>query len=171
VASLPRVLRSGLLLAALLSCLPAAVAVAATGARPATTRFAVGSPAVATAQQVARAHWGSDPCGGAVDIVWKRQAGDVNAVSLWSTATTAPYADPADNSDCEIDLNSAAAWDWPKLCTVIVHEYGHLTGHDHDPRAGRLMSAVYATPLAECRSTAEPRGVASRARASASRAA
>jgi hypothetical protein len=39
--------------------------------------------------------------------------------------------------NCVIDLNSAYGWpalyrgNWPLLCTVVVHEWGHLTGHNH----------------------------------------
>jgi hypothetical protein len=155
-------------LGVLLSC--SLVGTASAGTRNAAARYAVGSPGLSLAQSIAVAHWGWNPCGGNVVLTWKRQADDINALSLWSTLGADAYADPADNQDCEIDLNPAATWDWPKLCTVVVHEYGHLTGHDHDAHPGRLMSAVYSTPLPECTTTAEPRARTSRAPATALRA-
>ncbi|HEY8584674.1 MAG TPA: hypothetical protein VIL49_17060, partial [Capillimicrobium sp.] len=33
-------------------------------------RFAVGSPGMAAAKAIARAHWGADACGGTVDVAW-----------------------------------------------------------------------------------------------------
>ena len=147
-------------LAAILSCSVAGVALA--GTPTAAVRYAAGSPALTTAQNLAIAHWGSSPCAGQVAIVWKRQSADINAMSLWSTAGEDPYGDPSDNQDCEVDLNPAATWDWPKLCTVVMHEYGHLTGHDHDPHPGRLMSAIYTTPAPECTATADPQALVAR---------
>jgi hypothetical protein len=166
VAFVTRVARAALVLAAIISCCLAGLAMAKT--RSASSRFAIGSPSVQKAQTLAVAHWGWAPCGGQVSIVWRRQAGDINAMSVWTTAGTDPYADPADNQDCVIELNPVASWSWPKLCTVIVHEYGHLTGHDHDPRTGRLMSPLYTTPLPEC-ATAEPRRASSRVTARGTR--
>jgi hypothetical protein len=154
VALVPRVARAALLLAAILSCSLAGVALAGTQSVP--SRFAVGSPGLTLAQNLAIAHWGWSPCNGSVSVVWKRQASDINAMSVWSTLGTDPYGDPQDNQDCEIDLNPAATWDWPKLCSVVVHEYGHLTGHDHDPHPGRLMSAIYTTSTPECATAAAP---------------
>jgi hypothetical protein len=160
VALVPRVARAALVLAAILSCSLAGAALA--GTRGAASRFAVGSPGLSLAQSLAVARWGWSPCGGDVRISWKRQAGDINAMSVWSTLGADPYADPQHNQDCEIELNPAATWDWPKLCTVVVHEYGHLTGHDHDDHPGRLMSPIYTTPAPECVTTAEPRATTAR---------
>ncbi len=123
-------------------------------------RFAVGSSALEQAERIARDHWGTDACGGSVALRWVRQDADINALSTWTTASPDPYADPSDNRDCSIALNPAAHFDWPKLCTVIVHEYGHLTGHDHDRRPGRLMSEVYTTPLEQCAAPTARRAVA-----------
>lgn len=168
MAFVPRVARAALVLAAILSLTLAGMATA--GTRSAASRFAVGSPQLTTAQNLAIAHWGTSPCQGQVTLTWKRQSPGINAMSLWTTLGTDPYGDPADNQDCEIDLNPAAAWDWPKLCTVIVHEYGHLAGQDHDAHAGHLMSPMYTTPVPECTPTPEPRTVPSRAPGSVLRA-
>jgi hypothetical protein len=163
-------LQSRLAISALAGGLAVAGLLATTAvAGPTAARYAPAAPAIATAEQIARDHWATDPCGGAVTIRWARQAPDINALSTWSSPSADPYGDPAGNSDCTITLNPAARFDWPKLCTVIVHEFGHLAGHDHDPRPGRLMSELYTTPLAWCTGATGRRAVASRARASALR--
>jgi len=138
---MPAVLVGALGLAGLMTT----TAAAGPAARPAPA-----SPTIATAQEIARAYWGTDACGGAVTVRWARQAADINALSTWTSPSSDPYGDPADNRDCTITLNPAATFDWPKLCTVLVHEFGHLSGHDHDRRAGRLMSELYTAPLAQC---------------------
>jgi hypothetical protein len=133
-------------------------------ARSNSERFAPSSPAIASAVAIAKSYWGTAPCNGQVTVEWLKQPADVNAVSTWSTTGTDPYGDPADNRDCVVDLNPDAQFSWPKLCTVIVHEFGHLNGHDHDPRPGRLMSALYTTPLPDCvtpQAKAAARGVVS----------
>ena len=127
------------------------------------SRFAVDSPALRAAQDIARAYWGTDPCGGEIEISWQRRQRHVNAISTWSTTNAEdPYADPGGNSDCTIQLNPRARFDWPKLCTVVVHEYGHLAGHDHDAAPGRLMSAYYTTPLRVCTTGITGRALRSR---------
>jgi hypothetical protein len=139
-------------------------------AGPTALRYAPTSSAIATAEQIARAYWGLSPCSGVVTVQWVRRSSDLNALSTWSSPSQDPYGDPADNSDCTIALNPAAAFDWPKLCTVIVHEFGHLSGHDHDARPGRLMSQLYTTPLAQCATPMARRAGASPAPATALRA-
>ena len=112
---------------ALLAGLAGALAFAA----PAAAAPAVATDtAMATAADLARAQWGMDPCGGQVTVLWTILAPQVNATSTWSNPIGG-YADPAENSGCKIEYNELAQWDWPKLCTVVVHEMGHLSGHDH----------------------------------------
>ena len=138
-------------------------AAASAGAAPPRAKSAVGSAATQAAQAIARAHWGTDPCAGEVAIRWVRMDDPtINAMSTWRSFGDA-YANPAANQDCRVDFNTRAEFDWPKFCTVLVHEYGHLAGRPHDDRAGHLMSAIYTTPLSECQSTATARrGPASR---------
>jgi hypothetical protein len=141
-----------ILLVALAVVLAAAVALAGPAAArtSAVHRFAVGSPGLQSALRIAHAHWRTDPCGGSVSVA------------------AGPYAHPAQNGDCQIALNPAVRFDWPKLCTVVMHEVGHLVGHPHDRRPGHLMSPYYSGPAPECRVT--PRGGASPRRATARRA-
>jgi hypothetical protein len=128
----------------------AAVAGALAFAAPAAAAPALATDtAMNTAENIARAQWGMDPCGGQVTVVWTILAPQVNATSTWSNPIGG-YADPAQNSGCKIEYNELASWDWPKLCTVVVHEMGHLSGHDHSPDPNDVMSAYYTRPLAAC---------------------
>lgn len=119
-------------------------------ASPSTT-FAVGSAPMQQAERLAVRHWGATVCGGSVDVKWTTLDADVNATSSWlATDSNAPFADPAHNTLCEVDLNSTQTFDWPKFCTVVIHEFGHLTGHPHSDNANDVMSAYYSTPAPEC---------------------
>jgi hypothetical protein len=59
-------------------------------------------------------------------------------------------ADPSTYSDCSISYNLDVDWDWPKLCTVVEHEMGHLSGHDHVNDPHDVMSPYYVYPSPEC---------------------
>ena len=141
-----------LLLAASVAMIPLAFATAGSGAAgdvPPATRFAVGSPAMATAQQIARAHWGVDACGGNVAVSWGVDDASINARSYWANPYSA-YGHPHLNVHCRIVFNAEMAFTWPKFCTVLVHEYGHLVGRPHGPDGPDVMSPVYRAPLAAC---------------------
>lgn len=163
------VLRAALAAGALLIAMLAPAAVAQAPAAP-SVRFAVGSPALEQAQAIARAHWGVDPCGGAVEIAWVPLGRYVNAVSSWTVRAADAYAAPELNEDCRIELSTRMPFGWPKLCTVVVHEYGHLAGLRHDEEPGRLMSAVYDRPLPACLPSAQRRATGSPHPATARRA-
>jgi Matrixin len=122
-------------------------------ARPADQRFPVGSPALQSARDVARAYWRSDACGGAVEFVWTTMDAGTNATASWRNPTDA-WNNAPENFDCRIELNAAAEYDFPKLCTVVAHELGHLLGQQHADRDGQLMSAYYTTPLPACAAAA-----------------
>lgn len=96
------------------------------------------------AWSIATAHYGV-PCGGPVAISWNHAGSSVNARSTWMTADT---RDPSNYTECAITFNYDVAWDWPKLCTVMEHEVGHLTGHVHEEDA--IMSTYYNGPSPEC---------------------
>jgi hypothetical protein len=100
-------------------------------------------------------HWGAMPCGGRVDVRWDVLATGTNADAGWSNPFS-KWARPLANDDCEITLSTAAEWDWPKLCSVIVHEVGHLRGLDHVGDEHDLMFAVYLQPVPACADTPEP---------------
>ena len=111
--------------------------------------FAVGSPPMQLAQQLAKAHWGTDPCGGQVNVVWTSLAADINAQSSWTNPRSA-YDNADLNNDCTVDFNPTASFDWPKFCTVTIHEFGHLSGKAHSPDPNDIMAAYYNKPAPEC---------------------
>jgi hypothetical protein len=119
-------------------------------------RYPVGGAAIEAARAVAVAHWGANPCGGAYTLTWVPLDYGTNATASWRNPTDA-WNNAGANFDCRIDINPQADFDYPKLCTVLVHEMGHLLGQQHDPNPGQLMSAYYTTPLAAC-NTQEPTG-------------
>src|SRR3954452_2651276 len=92
--------------------------------------FGPSTPAMQTAVGIAVAHWGGTPCDGQLAIAWSPLPEGYNAQSTWA-ATGDAYADPAHNTNCSIPFNPGATYTWPKFCTVVVHEYGHLMGHEH----------------------------------------
>jgi hypothetical protein len=121
-------------------------------------RFPVGSSAMEAAKATAAAYWGSQPCGGTYTLQWTPLDQGTNATASWRNPTDA-WANAGKNFDCRIDINPAADFDYPKLCTVLTHEIGHLLGQQHDPNPGQLMSAYYTSAIPQCM-TAEPASTA-----------
>jgi hypothetical protein len=122
-----------------------------------------GTPALAdppanpteAAQQIAAAYWGTNPCGGAIQIAWQGLEGDVNARSDWENPASA-YDDPSQNTNCVITVNTDQHWTWPMFCTVIVHEYGHLTGHPHSSDPHDVMYPFFVQPVPQCEPAQAP---------------
>ena len=112
-------------------------------------RFAVGGPAITEARRLAEQHWGTAPCGGNVEIAWASLDADTNATAGWRNPTDA-WNNAGENFDCRVEFNAGADYDWPKLCTVMTHELGHLVGQPHSDRPGELMSPIYTDPLPAC---------------------
>jgi hypothetical protein len=121
-------------------------------------RYPVGGAAMEQARAIALAHWGANPCGGAYTLSWTPLDIGTNATASWRNPTDA-WNNSGANFDCRIDINPQADFDFPKLCTVLTHEMGHLVGRQHDANPGQLMSAYYSTPLPACQG-AEPAGTA-----------
>src|SRR3954468_11938381 len=145
-----------ILLALLAGAVPAHAQVAIPGpvwpADPALT-WPVGGPAVEAAIGVAHAHWAGTPCRGRATIRWADLRTTLNAHASWSNLQ-GQWDRPQFNVACEVVLNRRVDWDWPKLCTVIVHEVGHLMGHDHVADRDDVMNAFYVRPVVDC--AAEP---------------
>jgi hypothetical protein len=119
-------------------------------------QFAVSGAAMTAAEGIAKAYWGgADACGGAVDVQWTDLPADTNAVSTWSNPSSA-YDNPTENSDCHVSFNRLLGFDWPRFCTVLVHEFGHLTGHAHSPDPNNVMTAIYNGPVAVCATAPDP---------------
>ena len=122
-----------LLVSAIVVCLLAAGASSATAsARRAAAPRVASQDAIGTAEAVAADHWGTAACSGDVEIAWRARPRHVNAVASWSNRTS-PYGEPQGNYRCRVEFNPRASWTWAKFCTVLVHEFGHLTGHRHSP--------------------------------------
>ena len=100
-----------------------------------------------TAHALAVAHWGVDPCAGQVTVTWAHMGSGINARSQWMSYD---IHNPATYSQCSITYNLDVDWDWPKLCTVIEHELGHLAGHEHVDDPHDVMSPYYVYPSPEC---------------------
>jgi hypothetical protein len=102
---------------------------------------------MSTAHQLAVNRWGMDPCGGQVTVTWAHMGAGINAQSRWMSTDV---HDPSTYSSCSISYNLDVDWDWPKLCTVVEHELGHLSGHDHVNDPHDVMSPYYVYPTPEC---------------------
>ena len=105
------------------------------------------------AHALAVAHWGVDPCAGQVTVTWAHMGAGINARSTWMSYDV---HNPATYTQCAISYNLDVDWDWPKLCTVIEHELGHLAGHDHVNDPHDVMSPYYVYPTPECAASAAP---------------
>src|SRR4051812_10175608 len=122
---------------------------------PPDQRFAVGGAAMQAAEGVARAYWNADACSGQVEVRWTDQSETINAISSWKNPTSG-YDNPTENFDCTVDFNRGLSYDWPRFCTVLVHEFGHLTGHQHSPDPDDVMAAYYNHPVPQCEATPDP---------------
>jgi hypothetical protein len=116
--------------------------------------YPIGGAAMNTARAIADRYWGADPCAGSVALTWVSTAPTVNAVSTWRNPTDL-YTNPAQNFGCKVDFNELQGFDWPMLCAVFVHEFGHLAGHQHALDRSSAMFPFYTTPIAQCK-TPEP---------------
>jgi hypothetical protein len=144
------------MLTAIASLTGSALAIAAPGDPAPQDRWPVGGAAIATAMEIAATHWAAVPCSGRVDVRWAPLAAGVGGRSTWAYAGDDGFRSPARNTDCEIELSTLEDWDWAKVCTVLVHEVGHLTGHRHADDPHDVMNAAYVEPVADCAAEPEP---------------
>jgi Matrixin len=99
------------------------------------------------AHALAVAHWGVEPCAGQVTVTWAHMGPGINARSTWMSYD---IHNPPTYTQCAISYNLDVDWDWPKLCTVVEHELGHLAGHDHVNDPHDVMSPYYVYAAPEC---------------------
>jgi hypothetical protein len=134
---------------------PSALATANDLAVSPASLYPVGGPAMLTARSIADRYWHGQPCHGNVTISWAAMGSSVNALATWSNRSGA-YADPARNDHCNVSFNSDQAFDWPSLCTVFAHEFGHLNGQQHTSDPADVMYPIYSVPLPACADTPAP---------------
>ncbi len=125
------------------------------GAGPADALFPADGPSMAGARTIAEAHWGGPACDGEVTVAWAVLEPGTNATASWRNPTHA-WDNAAENFDCRIDFNVRADFDWPKLCSVMAHELGHLLGRQHTGDPADLMAPLYAEPLPACDQSPDP---------------
>ncbi len=148
-----RLLRSARAAAALGAVAVGVSAPTAQAASP--ERFPVGGPAMEAARGIATTRWGWDACSGQVAITWTDLVASVNARAEWTNPLSV-YANPRQNRNCTIQLNRKVQYSWPMLCSTLVHEYGHLTGHQHSKNRSDVMAEIYPGPTPECAAVPDP---------------
>ena len=115
--------------------------------------FAAGLAVFTVASGVAAAKWGGT-CTGPVTVRFHTLRSDTLGMARWAGMWDVP---PDERDDCQIWLNSRKKWDWDKLCTTVVHEYGHLSGHDHSSDENSPMHATYTRAYRGCRTASAAR--------------
>src|SRR4051812_31710395 len=113
----------------------------------------VSADGVQAAVDIAKNFWQAAPCGDQVAIKWMSLPSTTNASSYWANPVD-QYTAPEQNTSCEIAFNSALTWDWTRFCSILVHEYGHLSGHAHSTDAADVMYPYYLKPVPECEAAA-----------------
>lgn len=72
------------------------------------------------------------PCNGRVDVIIQDLGPKYDGWAEFNH-TTRPY------TDCRAVIDVKPWWSSPHLCTVVLHEYGHLAGLDHSPNPRSVM--------------------------------
>ena len=112
---------------------------------------------VTTAAAIAEGYWGSVPCAGQVTIAANRAlaTGLDSDTDGWVTFGSSLGPDdleaPASSyTSCTITLAHWrwSSWtdmesDWGMFCLTVVHEMGHLLGHQHSLIPGSVMAPVF----------------------------
>jgi hypothetical protein len=150
-----RAARTRALVAALFTALMLVPVASASAATPA-ERFPADGAEMARAMQIATDFWKAQPCGGQVALRWDSLAAGTRAEAVWQNFEHA-WTNPGGNFDCAIVFNRAMPFEWPDLCTTVIHEVGHLLGHQHsDHHEHEVMAEHAIEPLPVCGGAAKP---------------
>jgi hypothetical protein len=121
-------------------------------------RFRQGRPASERAETVARATWGTLPCNGRVRLRFAPLPAELNAVSEWTQVVGS-----GELLTCTVTFNARMRWRYVRFCSILVHEYGHLTGHAHTSDRADVMYPRYVRAFRPCAAGAARRAGASSA--------
>lgn len=126
------------------------MSVAAQAQTDPSARFPASGFHMRAATAVAAAQWGQNPCQGQVKLSWQAMDIGLEAQAQWLAPDISDIKDPSSWMGCEIVFNSSAGYSFVKLCSVLVHEMGHLLGREHTGARG-IMAERYSRPAASCR--------------------
>lgn len=105
-------------------------------------RSTVTDPLVIAHLEIAAAYWQTAPdCPDGINVGRWTEANDPN---VWGLATT-PGCDmwlDADHYPMAADEEDPDGWR-QAICTTVVHEYGHLLGHDHSDDPNSIMTPLF----------------------------
>lgn len=94
-------------------------------------------------EQIAESAWPDSPCAGRVDVEVTFQLENAHALGeAYENVGPGPVTDAHCLTRIRPDLDPVT------LCLTMVHEYGHLAGHDH--AEGGIMSATDAVGYGPC---------------------
>jgi hypothetical protein len=124
-----------------------------------TPAYAIVSDPLKLAESTADTYWGQPPCGGSVQVQWQQNvpssAISGSEVEAWVSFDTSigmdNFAAPASQfTDCVLNINSnlwtssaSVIEGYPWFCQMIIHEFGHLTDHQHVTDPANVMYPVF----------------------------
>lgn len=91
---------------------------------------------VARAQAIADVVW-QHPCGGDVAVTWDTLPPGQDPSAGKAGLTTAAWV--MSDERCHVHFPAGVQQDWYTLCTIMIHEYGHVAGLEHSANPHSVM--------------------------------